>query len=78
MEKICLGMLLRCFDAERLQRLQSLTPSSTPKALGESLPNAERGVFHIQNAEWWSFHNLEYVSVLVISKALVTNIRQNH
>ncbi|KAH7467892.1 hypothetical protein FOMA001_g15439 [Fusarium oxysporum f. sp. matthiolae] len=34
----------------------------TPKAVGESLPNAERGVFHIQNAEWWSFYNLEIIN----------------
>ncbi|KAG8672224.1 hypothetical protein FPOAC1_005486 [Fusarium poae] len=34
----------------------------TPKALDESLPNAERGVFHIQNAEWWSFYNLEIIN----------------
>ncbi|RGP77241.1 hypothetical protein FLONG3_4756 [Fusarium longipes] len=34
----------------------------TPKAFGESLPNTERGVFHIQNAEWWSFYNLEIIN----------------
>ncbi|OBS24422.1 hypothetical protein FPOA_04967 [Fusarium poae] len=34
----------------------------TPKALDESLPNDERGVFHIQNAEWWSFYNLEIIN----------------
>ncbi|KAF4960144.1 hypothetical protein FGADI_1162 [Fusarium gaditjirri] len=34
----------------------------TPKAVGESLPNAERGVFHIQNAEWWSLYNLKIIN----------------
>lgn len=32
----------------------------TPKTLDESLPNAERGIFHIQKAEYWAFYNLEY------------------
>ncbi|KAM0629083.1 hypothetical protein ACHAQF_005950, partial [Verticillium nonalfalfae] len=30
----------------------------TPKALDESLPNSERGIFHIQNANYWAFYNL--------------------
>jgi hypothetical protein len=34
----------------------------TPKALDESLPNAERGIFHIQNAQYWKFYDLEFVS----------------
>ncbi|CEF77871.1 hypothetical protein SNK03_005730 [Fusarium graminearum] len=37
-------------------------PYQNEKAVGESLPNAERGVFHIQNAEWWSFYNLEIIN----------------
>lgn len=39
----------------------TLTPTlSTPKALDEALPNSERGIFHIQNAQYWAFYNLEY------------------
>jgi hypothetical protein len=37
-----------------------LTHTRTPKALNEALPNAERGIFHIQNAQYWAFYNLEY------------------
>ena len=37
-----------------------LTHIRTPKALNEALPNAERGIFHIQNAQYWAFYNLEY------------------
>lgn len=36
--------------------------SSTPYGLDESLPNSERGIFHIQNANYWAFYDLEYVS----------------
>ncbi|KAH6641223.1 pectin lyase fold/virulence factor [Chaetomium tenue] len=34
----------------------------TPKALDEALPNAERGIFHIQKAEYWAFYNLELIN----------------
>ncbi|KAK4124540.1 polysaccharide lyase family 9 protein [Parathielavia appendiculata] len=34
----------------------------TPKALNEALPNAERGIFHIQNAQYWAFYNLELIN----------------
>ncbi|KXJ85324.1 family 9 polysaccharide lyase [Microdochium bolleyi] len=34
----------------------------TPKKLGEALPNGERGIFHIQNAEYWAFYNLELIN----------------
>ncbi|RBQ79164.1 hypothetical protein VDGD_21182 [Verticillium dahliae] len=34
----------------------------TPKALDESLPNSERGIFHIQNANYWAFYNLELIN----------------
>ncbi|KAK4248951.1 pectin lyase fold/virulence factor [Corynascus novoguineensis] len=34
----------------------------TPKALDEALPNAERGIFHIQDAEYWAFYNLELIN----------------
>ncbi|KAH7374697.1 pectin lyase fold/virulence factor [Plectosphaerella cucumerina] len=34
----------------------------TPKALNEALPNGERGIFHIQNAQYWAFYNLELIN----------------
>ncbi|GKT64748.1 pectate lyase [Colletotrichum tofieldiae] len=34
----------------------------TPKALDESLPNPERGVFHIQNANYWALYDLEIIN----------------
>ncbi|CRK31339.1 hypothetical protein BN1708_015937 [Verticillium longisporum] len=34
----------------------------TPKALDESLPNSERGIFHIQNANYWAFYNLKLIN----------------
>ncbi|KAF7549643.1 hypothetical protein G7Z17_g6251 [Cylindrodendrum hubeiense] len=34
----------------------------TPKKLDEALPNGERGIFHIQNANYWAFYNLELIN----------------
>ncbi|CAH0020549.1 unnamed protein product [Clonostachys rhizophaga] len=34
----------------------------TPYGVGESLPNKERGIFHIQNANYWAFYNLELIN----------------
>ncbi|KAF4784685.1 pectate lyase [Colletotrichum scovillei] len=34
----------------------------TPKALDEALPNSERGIFHIQNANYWAFYDLELIN----------------
>lgn len=34
----------------------------TPKDLDESLPNPERGIFHIQDAEYWAFYDLELIN----------------
>ncbi|KAK7429446.1 hypothetical protein QQZ08_004038 [Neonectria magnoliae] len=34
----------------------------TPKALDEALPNKERGIFHIQDASYWAFYNLELIN----------------
>jgi hypothetical protein len=39
--------------------MQRLTRVSTLYGLDQSLPNAERGIFHIQNANYWKFYNLE-------------------
>jgi hypothetical protein len=38
-----------------------LTAFSTPYALDASLPNAERGILHIEKGNYWKFYNLEYV-----------------
>lgn len=35
----------------------------TPKDLDESLPNKERGIFHIQDASYWAFYDLECVPI---------------
>ncbi|KAI9903055.1 hypothetical protein N3K66_002407 [Trichothecium roseum] len=34
----------------------------TPYGLDESLPNDERGIFHIQDAEYWAFYDLELIN----------------
>ncbi|VUC28849.1 unnamed protein product [Clonostachys rosea] len=34
----------------------------TPYGVGESLPNKERGIFHIQDASYWAFYNLELIN----------------
>lgn len=31
----------------------------TPMDLDESLPNPDRGIFHIEGADWWEFYDLE-------------------
>lgn len=38
---------------------------STPMGLDESLPNPQRGIFHIQNAGFWQFFDLEYAVLLI-------------
>lgn len=35
----------------------------TPYGLDESLPNKERGTFHIEKGNYWKFYNLEYVQL---------------
>ena len=58
MEKTCLGRssLIIEYDVSVV-----LTLISTPYGLDESLPNDERGIFHIEDAEYWAFYDLEYV-----------------
>ncbi|KAH7176961.1 family 9 polysaccharide lyase [Dactylonectria macrodidyma] len=36
--------------------------AGTPKALDEALPNKERGIFHIQDANYWAFYDLELIN----------------
>jgi hypothetical protein len=33
----------------------------TPYGLDVSLPNKERGTFHIEKGNYWKFYNLEFV-----------------
>lgn len=40
---------------------------STPYGLDESLPNKERGILHIEGANYWSFSDLEYVATLTLT-----------
>ncbi|RYP74916.1 hypothetical protein DL771_002700 [Monosporascus sp. 5C6A] len=35
---------------------------STPYGVGQSLPNNERGILHIENANYWRFYNLELIN----------------
>jgi hypothetical protein len=35
----------------------------TPYGLDVSLPNEERGTFHIEKGNYWKFYNLEYVYI---------------
>ncbi|KAH8901261.1 pectin lyase-like protein [Thozetella sp. PMI_491] len=34
----------------------------TPYGVGESLPNGERGILHIEKANYWKFYNLELIN----------------
>jgi hypothetical protein len=36
----------------------------TPYGLDVSLPNKERGTFHIEKGNYWKFYNLEYACYL--------------
>lgn len=44
-----------------LSVLQATDGVSTPYGLDQSLPNGERGILHIEGANYWKFYNLEYV-----------------
>lgn len=39
------------------------TPHRTPYGLDVSLPNKERGTFHIEKGNYWKFYNLEYAKL---------------
>lgn len=53
---------------EKEKRLIADYKTSTPYGLDESLPNDERGILHIEGANYWAFYDLEYVlSCLVLS-----------
>lgn len=36
--------------------------TSTPAEVGGSLANKDRGIFHIQDAEYWEFYDLEFIN----------------
>jgi hypothetical protein len=59
MEKVCLGTC-------KLRSILSISRCSndhirTPYGLDVSLPNKERGTFHIEKGNYWKFYNLEFV-----------------
>ncbi|OLN87139.1 Pectate lyase L 4 [Colletotrichum chlorophyti] len=52
---------LRPYQNERVV-IDGENMPGTPKALNEALPNSERGIFHIQNANYWAFYDLELIN----------------
>ena len=59
MERAFLG---RCRLARSLSTSRfSNNQIRTPYGLDVSLPNKERGTFHIEKGNYWKFYNLEYV-----------------
>jgi hypothetical protein len=49
---------LRSFEKEKVV-IDGEGMPGTPYALDASLPNKERGAFHIEKADYWKFYNLE-------------------
>jgi hypothetical protein len=49
---------LRSFEKEKVI-IDGEGMPGTPYALDASLPNKERGAFHIEKANYWKFYNLE-------------------
>lgn len=56
MERVFLGKLR--YSNSILELLPDIN-SRTPYELDESLPNKERGTFHIEKGNYWKFYNLE-------------------
>ncbi|KIY66982.1 polysaccharide lyase family 9 protein [Cylindrobasidium torrendii FP15055 ss-10] len=52
---------LRSYESEAVV-LDGENLPGTPYGLDESLPNGERGILHIQNANYWKFYNLELIN----------------
>lgn len=63
MERTCQGKLDITWISYRTASCSLAVTIRTPYGVGESLPNKERGIFHIQNANYWAFYNLEYVQI---------------
>lgn len=57
-------IVIRPYEAEAVI-VDGENMPGTPYGLDESLPNDERGIFHIEGAEYWEFYNLEYGSLPV-------------
>lgn len=38
---------------------------STPAEVGGSLANPDRGIFHIEKANYWQFYDFEYVLLIL-------------
>ncbi|KAJ1323196.1 pectate disaccharide-lyase [Microdochium nivale] len=51
----------RAFGAEKVI-LDGENMPGTPYAVGQALPNKERGILHIQNANYWLFSRLELIN----------------
>ncbi|KAH8622076.1 hypothetical protein IG631_23182 [Alternaria alternata] len=52
---------LRSFEKEKVI-IDGEGMPGTPYALDASLPNKERGAFHIEKANYWKFYNLEIIN----------------
>ena len=59
MARICLS---ESNASEEEEQSLTLVWGSTPAELGGSIPNNDRGIFHIQPANYWSFIDLELIN----------------
>lgn len=55
------SITLRSYQNEKVI-LDGENMPGTPYGVGESLPNAERGILHIEKANYWKFYNLELIN----------------
>ncbi|GES61292.1 pectate lyase [Aspergillus terreus] len=53
--------VLRAYDGEKVIIDGEALPG-TPAELDASLPNEDRGILHIQDAEYWEFYDLELIN----------------
>ena len=59
MERVFLGMFKQTWEHIVDQYFNNNI--RTPYGLDVSLPNKERGTFHIEKGNYWKFYNLEFV-----------------
>jgi hypothetical protein len=59
MERVCPGTCM--LGSILLTARYSNDHLRTPYGLDVSLPNKERGTFHIEKGNYWKFYNLEFV-----------------
>ncbi|KAF7329196.1 Pectate lyase L [Mycena kentingensis (nom. inval.)] len=55
------GFTVRAFAGEKVI-LNGEALTGTPAPLNGALDNPDRGIFHIQNAQFWSFFDLEFIN----------------